>query len=65
MQIFANTVIRTTLRFAKDYSIVQFFGCGFIVCHTETAVSVAKQLGCKLHNVMGRKVGFSLFTYAV
>ena len=65
MQVFTNTHIQTTLRLAGDFTVVQFLGCGIIVCHTETAINGAKLMGCKLHNVLGRKVGFSLFTYAI
>ncbi len=65
MQIFTNTLIQTTLRIADDFTVVQFLGCGFIVIRSEFALNAAKQLGHKVRTVFGRKVGFSLFTYAI
>jgi hypothetical protein len=65
VQIFTNTVIQSTLRFAKDFTVVQFLGCGFVVVHSEFALKAAKQLGYKLRTIGGKQVGFSLFTYAV
>ena len=65
MQIFTDTPIQSTLRFAEDFTVVQILGCGMIVLHSEIAIANAKKLGCKLHTVMGRQVGFSLFTYAI
>lgn len=65
MQIFTNTVIQSTLRFAKDFTVVQILGCGFVVIHSEFAVQAAKKLGYKLRTISSKQVGFSLFTYAV
>lgn len=65
MQLFTNTPIQTTFRFAKDYTVVQILGCGVIVIHSEFALNAAKQLGHRVHDLFGRKVGFSVFTYAV
>ena len=65
MQIFTNTLIQTTLRFADDFTVVQFLGCGFIVIHSKFALDAAKKMGHKVHSVFGRKIGLSLFTYAI
>ena len=65
MQIFKNTVIQSTLRFAKDFTVVQILGCGFVVIHSAFALNAAKETGHKVRTICGKNFGFSLFTYAV
>jgi hypothetical protein len=65
MQIFTNTPVQTTFRFADDFTVMQLLGCGIILIHSDFALLAAKNLGCKVRTLCGKRFGLSVFTKAV
>lgn len=65
MQIFTNTPIQTTFRFAEDFTVFQILGCGIVLIHSEYALNAAKETGHRVRTLFGKSFGVSLFTYAV
>ena len=63
--LFINTPFETGYDKCADFTAVMFLGCGVVVIHTPSTIATAHTLGYKLHNVLGHKVGFAIFTKQV
>jgi hypothetical protein len=60
-----GTYFETGFTNDEHFTAVMVLGCGIVVVHDAETIERCIEIGYKLHNVFGRKVGFALFTKQV